>query len=107
MDTPLSPCANAIAESFIGTTRRESPDHLLILGRRHLERVLDEFVEHHREARPHQGLGQRRPCEPVDLASIAPGRWNVETIWAGFSDCAWITAHGRSLGVDSIGGKMK
>jgi integrase-like protein len=34
-------------------------DHLLIFDRRHLERVMEEFVEHYQEARPHQGLGQR------------------------------------------------
>jgi hypothetical protein len=30
--------------------------------------VLEEFVHHYREARPHQGLEQRCPCEPVNRA---------------------------------------
>ncbi len=43
-------------------------DHyLLIFGQRHLEAVLAEFIEHCHLARPHQGLGQRRPGEPVDV----------------------------------------
>jgi putative transposase len=42
-------------------------DHLLIFERRHLETVLAEFVEHYHEARPHQGLGQRRPGQPPTL----------------------------------------
>jgi putative transposase len=56
-----SPRANAIAERWVGTVRREVLDHLLIFGCRHLEHVLREFVEHYQEARPHQGLEQRMP----------------------------------------------
>jgi putative transposase len=45
----------------VGTARREVLDHLLIFGRRHLEYVLREFVQHYEEARPHQALEQRTP----------------------------------------------
>jgi putative transposase len=46
--TPVrAPRANAIAEGFIGTLRRECLDHLLITGPRHLAAVLREFVEHY------------------------------------------------------------
>ncbi len=58
------PVANSIAERFVGTCRREVLDHLLVFGRGHLGRVLGEFIEHYHRARPHQGLEQRRPCEP-------------------------------------------
>jgi putative transposase len=56
-----APRANAFAERWVGTVRREALDHLLIFGRRHLEYVLREFVDHYQHARPHQGLGQRAP----------------------------------------------
>ena len=46
--TPVrAPRANAIAERFIGTLRRECLDHLLITGPRHLAAVLREYVEHY------------------------------------------------------------
>ena len=53
--------ANAFAESWVGTARREVLDHHLIFGRRHLDHVLGQFVDHYHLARPHQGLGQRTP----------------------------------------------
>ena len=46
--TPVrAPRANAIAERFIGTLRRECLDHLLITGPRHLDVVLREYIEHY------------------------------------------------------------
>jgi hypothetical protein len=67
-----SPRANALAERWVGTVRRECLDHLLIFGRRHLEHVLGEFIQHYHDARPHQGLEQRPPCPSPDLA-VAEG----------------------------------
>jgi hypothetical protein len=49
-------------------------DHLLILGQRHLNAVLAEFIDHYYRARPHQGLGQRRPGQPVDVIAVTAGR---------------------------------
>jgi transposase InsO family protein len=63
-----SPRANAVAERWIETVRRECLDHLLIFGRRHLEQALTEFIDHYHWARPHQSLDQRPPCpspEPI------------------------------------------
>jgi len=57
--TPLrAPRANAVCERFLGSVRRECTDHLLVLGERHLARVLREYAAYFNGARPHQGLGQ-------------------------------------------------
>jgi putative transposase len=57
-----APRANAICERVIGTIRRERLDRMLVLGRRHLEAVLAEYVEHYNSHRPHRSLDQRSPA---------------------------------------------
>ena len=64
-----APRANAYAERWVGTVRREALDHLLIFGPRQLERVLQEFIDHYHTARPHQGLGQRTPIRRAQVRS--------------------------------------
>jgi transposase InsO family protein len=60
--TPIrAPQANAFAERFVGTVRRECINRMLIFGRRHLERVLAEYVVHYNEHRPHRALCQLAP----------------------------------------------
>ncbi|MGK2850890.1 MAG: integrase core domain-containing protein [Candidatus Limnocylindrales bacterium] len=54
--------ANAFAERFVRTVRQECLDHVLIYGRRHLERVLGAYVAHYEEERPHRGLSLAVPA---------------------------------------------
>jgi putative transposase len=76
--TPVrAPRANAIAERFIGTLRRECLDHLLITGQRHLAEVLREFIEHYNTHRPHRSLKQHPPASrtpPPSGATVRPLR---------------------------------
>jgi len=66
--TPIrAPQANAYAERFVRTIRGECLDCLLILGRRHLERVLRIYLAHYNNERPHRGLALRPP-ESSDAA---------------------------------------
>jgi transposase InsO family protein len=45
-----------MAERFVRTARSECLDWLLILNQQHLERVLEVFVTHYNEHRPHRAL---------------------------------------------------
>ena len=47
-----------------GSLRRECLDFFILLGERHLYRVVKEYDAYFNNARPHQGLGQRIPAEP-------------------------------------------
>jgi putative transposase len=63
--TPIrAPKANAFAERWVRTVRTECLDWMLILGRRHLERVLGVYVEHYQRGRPHRGLALATPIDP-------------------------------------------
>ena len=68
--TPIAaPRANSHAERQIGSTRRECLDWLLIVSRKHLERVLVEWIEHYNRARPHRGIELRTPIARSDPVS--------------------------------------
>src|SRR4051794_15377101 len=68
--TPIrAPRANAIAERFIGTLRRECLDRILITGPRHLDVVLGEYVQHYNAHRPHRSLHQRPPVDDTPRPS--------------------------------------
>jgi putative transposase len=68
--TPVrSPKANAHAQRFVGTARRECLDSTLVFGAHHLERVLVEFVDHYNRARPHRGIQLDVPIPFLPLST--------------------------------------
>jgi putative transposase len=71
--TPVrAPRANAYAERWVGTVRRELLDRILILGCRQLRSVLAEYVDHYNGHRPHRALGLTPPLGPGESAVAVP-----------------------------------
>jgi putative transposase len=67
--TPIrAPKANAYAERWVQTVRAECLDWTLVLGRRHLLRLLRGYVRHYHQQRPHRGLALAVP-EPQEPSS--------------------------------------
>lgn len=67
--TPVrAPNANAHIERWVGSARRECLDRILIFNRRQLERVLNIYIRHYNERRPHRALDLQTP-DPSRRAS--------------------------------------
>ena len=60
-DPAAQPRANAYAERWARTARAEVTNRMLIIGPRHLRAVLDKYVAHDNQHRPHRGRNLRPP----------------------------------------------
>jgi putative transposase len=60
-----APRANAIAERFVGTIRRELLDRILIINQRHATAALRQYELHYNDHRPYRALGQAAPLRPL------------------------------------------
>jgi len=84
-----APNANAICERMIGTLRRELFDRTLILGERHLRRVLYGYLAHYNDVRPHRSLGQLSPRQaetaPPPPINLADYRLRREPVLGGLT----------------------
>jgi hypothetical protein len=75
-----APNANAIAERWVGTVRRECLDQLLIVGRQQLVRVLRRYLEQPAPPAPQPGprhtgaVGANRSKECASRGPAAPAR---------------------------------
>jgi putative transposase len=69
-----APRANAIAERWIGSARRECLDRMLITSERHLRLVLSEYADHYNSRRPHRTLQQNPPAGRAHLPAEKAGR---------------------------------
>ena len=60
--TPFrTPQANAFCERLVGTIRRECLDFLIPWSEGHVRRILNEWVAHYNQGRPHSSLGPGIP----------------------------------------------
>ena len=56
---------NAIAERWIGGSRRELLDRTLIWNQAHLRRILCQYETHHNQHRPPRSLNSAAPLKPL------------------------------------------
>ena len=72
---PRSPWQNPYAERLIGTLRRECLDHMVVLNKTHLCRLLREYLIYYHGARTHLSLGKDAPePRPVERPRRRPDR---------------------------------
>ena len=68
LTAPHSPWKNPFAERLIGSIRRECLNHVLVLGERHLRRILTRYFDYYHRARTHLSLHKAAPdVRPVEL----------------------------------------
>jgi putative transposase len=80
MKTPVrAPEANAFAERFVRTVRSELLDLVLVVGRRHLLRLLCDYEAHYNSHRPHRGIDLNAP-ERDDVSPRAVPLDEIERI---------------------------
>ena len=59
MSIQASPNANAFAEAWIATVRRECLNHLACFSLRHLDHIVQVYTTFYNDLRPHQRMGNR------------------------------------------------
>ncbi len=78
----MAPNANAYAESWIASIRRECVGHFWCFGLGHLDRLVKTYVDYYNRHRPHQGLGNRALQESATQLrlTIEPSQESVGSI---------------------------
>ena len=73
MTAPRSPWQNAYAERVIGSIRRAFLDHVIVVGERHLRRMMKRYVRYYNGTRTHLSLKKDAP-EPRLVQPPCKGR---------------------------------
>jgi putative transposase len=68
LTAPQSPWQNPFVERLIGSIRRECLNHVLVLGERHLRRILTRYLAYYHQTRTHLALDKDAPdLRPIQL----------------------------------------
>lgn len=67
-----SPNLNAHVERLIQSIQVECLEHFVILGTRHLDHLLSEYIDYHNRERPHMSLGFATPIGGQPPARAGP-----------------------------------
>ena len=62
LSAPRSPWQNPFVERLIGSVRRECLDHIVVLGERHLRRILSSYFDYYHRSRTHLSLNKDAPA---------------------------------------------
>jgi len=65
LTAPHSPWQNPFAERLVGSIRRECLDHVIVLGEKHLRRILRSYFDYYRRSRTHLSLAKDTPTTRV------------------------------------------
>jgi len=74
------PRMNAIMERWVRTCRQELLDRTLIYNQRHLLHALHQYEAFYNTHRPHQGIANARPLQPLPEPITDPDRFTHLTI---------------------------
>jgi transposase InsO family protein len=70
-----SPWQNGVAERLVGSIRRESVDHMIVLGEAHLRRILKSYARYYNGVRTHRSLNKDTPVSrPVQRTGVIRSR---------------------------------
>jgi putative transposase len=69
-----TPRMNSIMERWVQTCQRELLDRTLIWNQAHLLHALREFEQFCNGHRPHQGIANARPLQPLPVPLVVPGQ---------------------------------
>jgi putative transposase len=82
-----APRANCYAERWVRTVRAEVTDRMLITGPQHLRAVLDEYITHYNQRRPHRARNLRPPDHddsvPAPVTGLAAARIRRRKVLGG------------------------
>lgn len=80
---PQCPRMNGYAERVVRTIRAECTDRMLIIGQRHLQRVLAEYIEDYNSGRAHRALDLRAPADDPGVTPFPAHRIKPTPVLGG------------------------